>query len=87
VAPRGAVGQQIFDEVERLTAGGMMKRSAAFKQIAESSGRSAGTVAANNDRVARQKGVGLRVRRARTRSAAGVTCPPPLAHSLCESRP
>jgi ABC-type glutathione transport system ATPase component len=61
--PHGAIGQQIFDEVERLTAQGAMTRLAAFKQIAESSGRQHGTVAANFYRIARKRGVALRPRR------------------------
>ena len=62
VAKRGAVGQQIFDQVEQLTANGAMKRLAAFKQISKSSGRAAGTVAANYYRIARLKGAPLRAR-------------------------
>lgn len=44
---RGNIGEQIFAEVEQLTAGGAMKRLAAFKAVAERSGRQVGTVAAN----------------------------------------
>jgi hypothetical protein len=40
-----------------------MNRLAAFKQIAESSGRAVGTVAANYYRIARQTGAPLRARR------------------------
>ena len=61
---RGGVGNEIFDEVERLVAGGMNK-SKAFETISEQSGRQAGTVAANYYRVARQRGVELRPRRRR----------------------
>ncbi len=73
---RGSVGNEIFDEVERLVADGMNK-SQAFKEISTRSGREEGTVAANYYRVARQRGVSLRPRRrrgespARGRSAAG----------------
>jgi hypothetical protein len=63
VTQRGAIGQQIFAQVEQLTAGGTMNKLAAFKQIAETSGREVGTVAANYYRVARQKGAPLRTRR------------------------
>lgn len=63
VAQHGAIGQQIFEQVEQLTAGGAMKRNAAFKQIAEASGRQLGTVSANFYRIARQKGAPLRKRR------------------------
>lgn len=62
VGKRGAVGQQIFDQVEQLTANGAMKRLAAFKQIAKESGRAEGTVSANYYRVARLKGAPLRAR-------------------------
>lgn len=62
IKKRGAIGQQIFDQVEQLTANGAMKRLAAFKQIAEASGRAEGTVAANYYRVARLKGAPLRTR-------------------------
>lgn len=63
VTQRGAIGQQIFQQVEQLTAGGAMKRLAAFKQIAGASGRQLGTVAANYYRIARKKGTPLRKRR------------------------
>ena len=70
ISKRGAIGQQIFDRVEQLTANGAMKRVAAFKQIAKSSGRAAGTVAANYYRIARLKGAPLRSRRPRGLTAA-----------------
>lgn len=63
--PRGSIGNQIFEEVERLVASGKNK-SQAFKEIAENSGREEGTVAANYYRVARQRGVNLRPRRRRS---------------------
>lgn len=62
---RGGVGNQIFDEVERLVAGGMNK-SQAFNDISKRTGREAGTVAANYYRVARQRGAELRPRRRRS---------------------
>lgn len=65
---RGSVGQEIFDEVERLVAGGMNKTQA-FKEISTKSGREEGTVAANYYRVARQRGVSLRPRRRRGESS------------------
>ena len=72
VTQRGTIGQQIFQQVEQLTAGGAMKKLAAFKQIAEQSGRELGTVSANYYRVARQKGAPIRGRRGRPpRSGAG----------------
>jgi hypothetical protein len=63
VAQHGSIGQQTFEQVEQLTAGGAMNKLAAFKQIAGASGRALGTVAANYYRVARQKGAPLRKRR------------------------
>lgn len=65
---RGGVGNQIFDEVERLVAGGMNK-SQAFNDISERTGREAGTVAANYYRVARLRGAELRPRRRRTEAS------------------
>lgn len=62
---RGGIGNQIFDEVERLVAGGMNK-SQAFNDISQRTGREAGTVAANYYRVARQRGADLRPRRRRS---------------------
>jgi hypothetical protein len=61
---RGGVGNQIFDEVERLVAGGMNKTQA-FSDISARTGRESGTVAANYYRVARQRGAALRPRRRR----------------------
>jgi hypothetical protein len=61
---RGGIGNQIFDEVERLVAGGMNK-SQAFSDISARTGRESGTVAANYYRVARQRGAALRPRRRR----------------------
>jgi hypothetical protein len=51
----GVIGEQIFDEVEKLVAGGM-NRTQAFAKISADSGRQAGTVAANYYRVARKRG-------------------------------
>jgi hypothetical protein len=67
----GTIGRQIFAQVEQLTAQGGMTRLAAFKRIAEASGRQVGTVAANYYRIARQKGAPLRSRK--SRSAASGT--------------
>ncbi len=66
--PRGGIGNQIFDEVEQLVAGGMNK-SQAFNDISQRTGRESGTVAANYYRVARQRGAELRPRRRRSESA------------------
>jgi hypothetical protein len=72
---RAGVGEQIFREVEQLTAGGRTTRLAAFRAIADRTGRKVGTVTANYYRIARKRGVPLRARKAagpgrgRTKSA------------------
>jgi hypothetical protein len=66
---RGGVGNQIFDEVERLVAGGMNKTQA-FSDISARTGRESGTVAANYYRIARQRGAQLRPRRRRGEGSA-----------------
>lgn len=66
---RGGIGNQIFDEVEQLVAGGMNK-SQAFSDISARTGRESGTVAANYYRVARQRGAELRPRRRRGEGSA-----------------
>jgi hypothetical protein len=67
----GVIGEQIFEQVEKLEKGGM-SRTDAFKKISADSGRREGTVAANYYRVARKRAGGsLRPRRGtRTRRAA-----------------
>jgi hypothetical protein len=60
---RGGIGEQIFAEVEQLTADGKTKRMEAFKQIASKTGGQPGTVAANYYRIARKRGGPLRARR------------------------
>jgi hypothetical protein len=68
----GVIGEQIFDEVEKLVATGMT-RTQAFAQISSESGRRAGTVAANYYRVARKRGTtssGTRRRTTRRRAAS-----------------
>jgi hypothetical protein len=55
-ATRGNIAEGIFDEVERMTAGGAMNRSEAFEAISTRTGRRAGTVAANYYRIARKRG-------------------------------
>lgn len=59
------VGEEIFQQVETLTADGKMTRLAAFKAIAGRTGKKVGTVTANYYRVARKRGVPLRARRTR----------------------
>lgn len=56
-----------------------MERLAGFKQIAETSGRQLGTVAANYYRVARQKGAPLRKRRRGRASRPGLDVSRPTA--------
>lgn len=62
---RAGIGEQIFREVEQLTAGGMTTRLAAFRAIADRTGRKVGTVTANYYRMARKRGVALRARKGR----------------------
>ncbi len=69
---RGSVGDDIFAEVERLTADGKMSKLAAFGEISRSSGREIGTVAANYYRVARKRGAPLRQRRGAAKRVAKV---------------
>jgi hypothetical protein len=73
----GEIGEKIFEDVEKLVAGGM-NRTEAFAKISADTGRRAGTVAANYYRVARKRAGGsLRPRRraaratTRTRAATG----------------
>jgi len=66
----GEIGEQIFEQVEKLVAGGM-NRSEAFAKISADTGRRAGTVAANYYRVARKRAGGsLRKPRAGARKTA-----------------
>jgi hypothetical protein len=65
----GEIGEQIYDQVEKLVADGM-NRTEAFAKISADSGRRAGTVAANYYRVARKRAGGsLRPRAKRGRPA------------------
>src|SRR6476659_160475 len=69
----GEVGEQIFEQVEKLVAGGM-NRTEAFAKISADSGRRAGTVAANYYRVARKRAGGsLRPRTRRPGRKASAT--------------
>jgi hypothetical protein len=69
----GVIGEQIFDQVEKLVKGGM-SRTDAFKKISADSGRREGTVAANYYRVARKRAGGpLRPRRRNGRRRAAAT--------------
>lgn len=69
---RGSVGNEIFDQVEKLMAEEGLSRTNAFARISEETGRRAGTVAANYYRVARQRGAELQPRAPRgSRRRAG----------------
>jgi hypothetical protein len=69
----GVIGEQIFEQVEKLVKGGM-SRTDAFKKISGDSGRREGTVAANYYRVARKRAGGsLRPRRRGGRRPAAAT--------------
>jgi hypothetical protein len=69
----GVIGEQIFEQVEKLVKGGM-SRTDAFKKISADSGRREGTVAANYYRVARKRAGGsLRPRRRSGRRASTAT--------------
>jgi hypothetical protein len=74
----GEIGEQIYEQVEKLVAGGM-NRTEAFGKISADTGRRAGTVAANYYRVARKRAGGsLRPRRGaggRRRAAAAAAAP------------
>jgi hypothetical protein len=60
---RGNIGQEIFDQVEKLVAEQKIPRLTAFKQLSQKTGRRVGTVAANYYRVARKSGAKLRRRK------------------------
>jgi hypothetical protein len=66
---RGSVGNEIFDQVERLVSTEGLSRTQAFQRISEQTGRRAGTVAANYYRVARQRGATLQPRKPRGTAA------------------
>lgn len=68
---RGSIGEQVFAEVEQLTAGGAMTRLAAFEAIAQKTGSKRGTVAANYYRVARRKGAALQPRQRKAGRGGG----------------
>lgn len=62
---RGSVGNEIFEQVEKIVAEEGLTRTQAFQKLSEQTGRRAGTVAANYYRVARQRGAPLQPRRRR----------------------
>ena len=62
---RGNIGNEIFEQVEKIVADEGLTRTQAFQKLSEQTGRRAGTVAANYYRVARQRGAPLQPRRRR----------------------
>lgn len=73
---RGNVGNEIFDQVEKLMADEGLSRTQAFQRLSDMTGRRAGTVAANYYRVARQRGAALQPRAPRgSRSGGGRRSP------------
>lgn len=80
---RGSVGQEIFEQVERMVAELKIPRLQAFKRLSEKTGRRVGTVAANYYRLAHQRGIPLRRRRRKGgRRAGGSTAAGPVASSI-----
>jgi len=59
---RGRIGQEIFEQVERLVNEEGLSRSQAFQRVSEETGRRPGTVSANYYRVAHQRGAQLQPR-------------------------
>jgi len=72
---RGRIGQQIFEQVQRMLSEEKLTASEAFRRISEETGRREGTVAANYCRIARMQGItrprGGGAGRPRGRRAAG----------------
>ena len=60
--PRGNIGNEIFDQIENMMQEQGLSRTNAFQRLSESTGRRAGTVAANYYRVARLRGATLQPR-------------------------
>jgi len=54
---RGSIGQQIFDQVQRMLKDDNLSATEAFRRISEETGRREGTVAANYYRIARMRGM------------------------------
>lgn len=59
---RGNIGNEIFEQVEKIIQEEGLSRTNAFQRLSEMTGRRAGTVAANYYRVARQRGATLQPR-------------------------
>jgi hypothetical protein len=90
-ATRGNIGNEIFEQVERIVAEEGLTRTQAFQKLSEQTGRRAGTVAANYYRVARQRGAPLQPRRRRAgargpaRGGRGRTAPPDAEAALARA--
>lgn len=54
---RGNIGQQIFDQVQRMMNEEKLSATEAFRRLSEETGRREGTVAANYYRIARMRGM------------------------------
>jgi hypothetical protein len=65
---RGNIGNEIFEQVEKIVAEQGLTRTQAFQKLSDDTGRRAGTVAANYYRVARQRGAPLQPRKRRSGS-------------------
>jgi hypothetical protein len=63
---RGNIGNEIFEQVEKIVSEEGLTRTQAFQKLSEQTGRRAGTVAANYYRVARQRGAPLQPRKRRS---------------------
>ena len=70
---RGSVGNEIFDQVESLMSQEGLTRTQAFQRLSETTGRRAGTVAANYYRVARKRGAALQPRKPRAPRGSGTS--------------
>lgn len=72
---RGGIGQEIFDQVQRMQSEEKVSATEAFRRISQQTGRREGTVAANYYRIARMRGItrtrGGGAGRPRGRRAAG----------------
>lgn len=70
---RGNIGNEIFEQVEKIVAAEGITRSDAFQRLSDETGRRAGTVAANYYRVARLRGAPLQPRTRKGSTASGAS--------------
>ena len=70
---RGSIGNEIFEQVEKMVAADGITRSDAFQRLSDQTGRRAGTVAANYYRVARLRGATLQPRVRKGSAASGAS--------------